>query len=87
LQSDDFINALNSALDVTNNPDAQEVMNQLTSIQTKLNNNEPVTSEDVADLLNEFDDLSTAEQEAFFNIMQGFIDPSVVEEFENSFNQ
>ena len=87
LQSDDFINALNTALDVTNNPDAQEVMNQLTSIQTKLNNNEPVTSEDVADLLNEFDDLSTAEQEAFFNIMQGFIDPSVVEEFENSFNQ
>ena len=86
LKNDDFINALNTVLDPSNNPEAEEVINQINVISEKLNNNEPITQEDVNNLIQEFDDLSDQDQVAFFNTMQAFIDPDLVEEFENSFN-
>lgn len=86
LKNEDFVNALNTVLDPTNNPEAEDVINQINAISQKLNNNEPITQEDVNNLIQELEDLSTQDQEAFFNAMQGFIDPSLVEEFENSFN-
>lgn len=86
LKNEDFVNALNTVLDPANNPEAEDVINQISSISEKLNNNEPITQEDVTNLIQEFEDLSTQELEAFFNAMQGFIDPALVEEFENSFN-
>ena len=85
LGNEDFINALNNALD-PNNKEAEELINQLSEIQQKISQNEPVTPEDVNKLVQEFDDLSNEEQDAFFSAMQAFIDPSLVEDFENSFN-
>lgn len=87
LTNEDFTNALNSALDPTNNEDAQEVISQLNTLTDKLNNDEPITEDDVSSFIAAFDELSSDDQAAFFTTIQGFIDPSLIEEFENSFNE
>lgn len=87
LTNEGFTEALNSALDAANNEEAEAVINQLTTITDKLSNDEPVSEEDVSAFIDAFDELSTDDQAAFFSAIQGFIDPSLIEEFENSFNE
>lgn len=87
LTNEDFTNALNSALDPANNEDAQEVIDQLNNLTDKLNNDEPITEDDVSSFIAAFDELSSDDQAAFFTTIQGFVDPRLIEEFENSFNE
>jgi hypothetical protein len=87
LTNDELIDALNSALNAANNEEAVEVINQLNLLSDKLGNNEPLTEEEVSAFIDAFDELTTDDQTAFFITIQGFIDPSLIEEFENSFNE
>jgi hypothetical protein len=86
LGNENFVAGLTEALNPESSPEAEEFINEVTSISEKLNNNQTISSEDVDGLLDEFADLSQEEQEAFFNVMQSLIDPALLEEFENSFN-
>jgi hypothetical protein len=86
LGNENFVGGLTEALDPASSPEAEEFINEVTTISEKLNDNQTVSSEDVDGLLDEFADLSQEEQEAFFNVMQSLIDPALLEEFENSFN-
>lgn len=85
LTNQDFLDALNTSLDPANNKEAEDVINQINNITQKLNDNQPLSEDDVNALTDEFDDLTTEEQTAFFNAMQTFIDPQLVEEFEEAF--
>lgn len=81
-----FVAGLTEALNPESSPEAEQFINEIEGITEKLNNNETITAEDVDGLLDEFADLSQEEQEAFFSAMQSLIDPDLLEEFENSFN-
>jgi hypothetical protein len=77
--------ALQAALDTTNPGPEQDTYNQMMSIQDTINNEGSPTAEDVAALFESFDEMSPTSQQAFLDAVEGLIDPTIFEAFNNSF--
>ena len=95
---DDFANALNTTftdpsltntletvLDTENPGPEQDTYNQVLNIQDKIDNEEPITEEDVALLFENFDEMSPEAQTAFIESFEGLIDPSLLDDYTTEF--
>ena len=87
LKDGSTITKIEEALASSDSIEAQEVIEAFTSIQNKLENQEPITEDDVTILINEFTDLSPTEQQDVLNAIQDSIDPETLAEFEALFSQ
>jgi len=87
LKDGSTITKIEEALASSDSIEAQEVIEAFTSIQNKLENQEPITEDDVTILINEFTDLSPIEQQDVLNAIQDSIDPETLAEFEALFSQ
>lgn len=82
LGNETFLTDLETALDAANNPEAQDVINAVQNIQTTLNDPEgELDPEDVEALFDEFDDLTTEEQEEFLNEVVDALPEDVYNDF------
>ncbi len=95
---DDFSDALNtvftdpninttleSSLNTVDDGPEKDTYDTFTNIQNKINANDPITEEDIETLFESYDQMSPESQEAFMNAFKDSIDPSLVDDFESSF--
>jgi len=83
---DDTLNqSLNEKLTPEQGSKEEETINQITAIQEKLNNDEPITSEDVEILFDSYDAMNLQSQMEFIETFESFIDPDLISDFQEGF--
>lgn len=86
LENETIITSVEEALAESDSEEAAEVVEAVTNIQNKLENQETITEEDVSTLIDEFTDLTPEEQQNVLNAIQEDIDPELLAEFEALFS-
>lgn len=86
LENETIITSVEEALAESDSEEAAEVVEAVTNIQNKLENQETITEEDVSTLIDEFTDLTPEEQQNVLNAIQEDIDPEILAEFEALFS-
>jgi len=87
LADETIADKVEEALASSDSPEAEEVVEAVSTIQDKLENEEEITEEDVSILIDEFTDLTPSEQEKVLIAIQDSIDPELLAEFEALFTQ
>ncbi len=95
---DDYANAINAVftdptintalqnnLDTVNEGPEKETFEQFVLLQSKLENEEAITEDDIEALFDNFEQMSSASQEAFMNAFKDLIDPNLVDQYQSSF--
>ena len=77
--------ALQNSLNTTDEGPEKDTYDQFLQLQTKLNNSETISEDDVEALFANYDQMSPESQEAFMSAFEDLMDPNLVNDFQSSF--
>jgi hypothetical protein len=83
--SPELLDDLETVLDTTNPGPEQDIYNSVVEIQDLLNDGDPATNpsiEEITDMFNDFEALDSETQEEFINTFKDLMDPLIVAQFE-----
>lgn len=86
VQSPELLTDLEGVLDTTTPGPEQDVYNSVQDLQTTLNGGGTPTPEEISDLFDGLEDLDEETQQEFLDTIEGLIDPSVLANYEGSFD-
>jgi hypothetical protein len=87
IESEQLITDLENLLDTTTEGPEQEVFEAVQDLQETLQNEEVPTAEQVTELFDNFEELDEETQAEFLETFEDLVDPSVLENFEDLFEQ
>jgi hypothetical protein len=87
VESEELLDDLEALLDTETEGPEQEVFEAVQDLQETLANNEVPDAEQVTELFDNFEDLDQETQEEFLETIGDLIDPSVLENYEDLFDQ
>lgn len=82
-----LLEGLEDALDIDTPGPEQDVYNNVVDLQDALANDEPIETEDITEMFDNFEQMDTESQEAFLETFNDLIDPAVYDQFQDLYDQ